>query len=156
MAGMKILADSREETVSVAEGFLAGLKPGAKASPDGSRQATVVALHGDLGAGKTTFTQGLAWALGVEEVVTSPTFVIEKIYKLNDQAKFKHLVHIDAYRLEQASELDHLGFSDLLNDPSNLIVLEWPERVKDILPAETVTVNFRFIDENTREIVYED
>lgn len=148
MAGMRILAKNREETASIAEVFLTKLAPG--------RQATVVALAGDLGAGKTTFTQGLAWALGVEEVVTSPTFVIEKIYKLSSRTKFTHLIHIDCYRLETAVELTHLGFNELLADPGNLIVIEWPERVGEILPAEAKKIDFRFVDENTREISYED
>ncbi len=145
---MKILAQSREETASVAETFLAGLIP--------SKKATVVALQGDLGAGKTAFTQGLAWALGVEETVTSPTFVIEKIYKLPLGAKFNHLIHFDCYRLESPQELMTLGFKEILADPGNLIVLEWPERVAAILPTETKTIIFHFIDETTREIIYAD
>lgn len=145
---MRVKAQSREETASVAEAFLATLMP--------STEATVVAMEGDLGAGKTTFTQGLAWALGVEEVVTSPTFVIEKVYKLGQNASFKHLIHIDCYRLETPEELLHLGFKDLLADPGNLIVIEWPERVRELLPAHIITVGMRFIDESVREISYAD
>ena len=114
---------------------------------------TVLALQGDLGAGKTTFTQGLAKALGVTETVTSPTFVIEKIYKLDHQA-FDHLIHIDAYRLEQSSELARLGWQDILSNPRNIIAIEWPEKVADIMPKDQRVLKFTFIDESTREIEY--
>jgi tRNA threonylcarbamoyladenosine biosynthesis protein TsaE len=98
--------------------------------------ATLVTLSGELGAGKTSFTQGIARELGIEEAVTSPTFVLEKIYELTDKA-FKRLVHIDAYRLEGETSLVPLGWEDLYADPANLIVLEWPELVaSQLAPAD--------------------
>ena len=103
--------------------------------------ATVVALSGDLGAGKTTFAQGVAAALGVAETVTSPTFVLEKIYALDGQ-QFSHLVHIDAYRLKGAHELEVLGWRELLEDTGNLIVIEWPERVAEAIPHSAVRISF--------------
>jgi tRNA threonylcarbamoyladenosine biosynthesis protein TsaE len=103
--------------------------------------ATVVILSGVLGAGKTTFTQEVAKALGVEEAVTSPTFVLEKIYKLEGQ-KFSHLVHIDAYRLNGAHELGVLGWKELLADSGNLILLEWPERVDGAIPEDAMRISF--------------
>lgn len=103
--------------------------------------ATVIALSGELGAGKTTFAQGMARALGVEEIVTSPTFVIEKIYALSGQ-KFEHLVHIDAYRLNGTHELEVLGWGELLRDPANMVVLEWPERVAGLIPEDAVRIRF--------------
>lgn len=113
--------------------------------------ATIVGLQGDLGAGKTTFVQAVAGVLGVDEHVTSPTFVIEKVYAL-DHAVFRHLVHIDAYRLESGEELRTLGWKQMSADPGNLILLEWPERVGDLLPDQTPVITFTFIDEHTREI----
>lgn len=113
-------------------------------------RATVLGLSGELGSGKTVFTQALARELGVVENITSPTFVLEKIYKLNNQ-KFARLVHVDAYRLESGKELLKLGFAELLLDKNNLIVIEWAERVRDIL-GDFRKVDFRFIDEKTREI----
>ena len=83
---------------------------------------TVIALHGSLGAGKTVFVKGVAEHLGVEETVTSPTFVIEKIYKLPEGAPWKHLIHIDAYRLESEEELSSIGWNDIATDPNNLII----------------------------------
>jgi tRNA threonylcarbamoyladenosine biosynthesis protein TsaE len=121
--------------------FVATLKPRSDS------QATVVALSGDLGAGKTTFAQGVARALGVEEQVTSPTFVIEKIYQLNqpfDHAQgkqFARLIHIDAYRLNDAHELEVLGWKEIVADPSNLIVIEWPERVTDLIPSDAIHIS---------------
>lgn len=120
-------------------------------------RATVLGLSGDLGAGKTTFTQQLAGLLGVKEDVTSPTFVIEKIYDLPAPPLygFKKLIHIDAYRLDTGHDLELLGFKELLVTPENLIIVEWPERVADILPANTKILKFTFINDTTREVIYE-
>lgn len=115
------------------------------------REATVVALQGDLGSGKTTFVQGAAKALGVREKITSPTFVIEKIYPLTEQ-RFERLVHIDAYRLNNTRELFVLGWGETLRDPKNLIFIEWPERVAEAIPEGTIRFMLRFINEQTRGI----
>ena len=115
------------------------------------RHATVLALHGDLGAGKTTFTQCVARELGVVETVTSPTFVIMKSYATTD-SRFKTLVHIDAYRLKASHELEILGWARLIDDPHTLICLEWPERIADILPIDAIHITFTFVDEEHRAI----
>ena len=119
------------------------------------KSAIVVGLSGELGAGKTTFTQAVAAALGIFESVTSPTFVILKIYGLENQP-FERLVHIDAYRLESGSELASLGFDDLVRDPRNLILIEWPERVEDVLPEERINVRFEIMNDETREVTIDD
>ncbi|GMQ95355.1 MAG: tRNA (adenosine(37)-N6)-threonylcarbamoyltransferase complex ATPase subunit type 1 TsaE [Patescibacteria group bacterium] len=119
------------------------------------KKALVVGLAGDLGSGKTTFVKAAALALGIKNTVTSPTFVIEKIYKLPKRAEkegFSHLIHIDAYRLEGGEELEALGWSNVASDPANLIFIEWPERVKEILPDDMVNMEFEFMDENVREV----
>lgn len=134
---------SPEDNFEIASNFLDGL-----AKKD---FATVVGLYGDLGAGKTTFTKSVAKVLGVEDTVTSPTFVIEKVYELRNQ-KFTHLIHIDAYRIEREEELLSLGWQEILKDPNNLILIEWPERVEGIMPEHT-TIKFRTLEEeNSREI----
>lgn len=121
--------------------------------------ATIVGLYGDLGAGKTTFTKTLAEVLGVEETVTSPTFVLEKIYTLKGQ-KFSRLIHIDAYRLEGSHELKQLGWDTIVADPQNLIVIEWASNVEDLLPEYTKKISLKVPDgsfsHNTRVISYED
>jgi tRNA threonylcarbamoyladenosine biosynthesis protein TsaE len=131
---------------SVAKEFIENIK--------NSDIACVVALYGDLGAGKTTFTQLVAKKLGVTEVVTSPTFVIEKIYKLNNP-NFDRLIHIDAYRLESGRELISLDWKKIVNDSKNLVFIEWPERVAEVLPENIKKIHFTFVDETTREIVVE-
>lgn len=117
--------------------------------------ATLVTLSGELGAGKTAFTQAVARALGVEEVVTSPTFVLEKIYSLGGETpKFKRLIHIDAYRLEKGGDLAPLGFDELMQDAGNLVLLEWPEKVADALPAPAVRISIVVQTDGSRTISY--
>ena len=131
---MDATTHSLEEFNKEAARFIAGLSP----HPE---NAAVVTLSGELGAGKTTFVQAIARGLGVEESVTSPTFVLEKIYALNSQ-RFSHLIHIDAYRLKGAHELEALGWRELLADTGNLIVLEWPERVAEAIPEDAIRIRF--------------
>ncbi len=116
--------------------------------------ATLVTLSGELGAGKTAFTKAVAKALGVGEVVNSPTFVLEKGYQLPEGAKFERLIHIDAYRLESGAELAPLAFDTLMQDSANLILLEWPEKVVDALPASTAGLRFEVLADGARKITY--
>lgn len=122
-------------------------------------RATLITLSGELGAGKTAFTKTIAWALGVEEVVTSPTFVLEKIYQLPSEidghsVSFKRLVHIDAYRLESGKELAALGFDELMQDVGNLVVLEWPEKVSEALPVPAMKISITVQPDDSRSISY--
>lgn len=116
-------------------------------------EALLIGLSGELGAGKTTFIQTMAHELGVAETVTSPTFVIQKNYPVDGQP-FARLVHVDAYRIEHAEELQVLNFAETLADSENLILLEWPERVADALPADYPRITFTVVDENTRELTF--
>ncbi len=142
---MKHLSKSVTETSEIAKNFLATITP--------STRATIITLSGNLGSGKTTFAQELGKLLGITEDMQSPTFVIEKIYDINFK-NFRRLIHIDAYRLEKESELLHLGWQDFIKESENLVLLEWPENVKGIIPQEAIAVKFDFIDEKTREISY--
>lgn len=124
--------------------------------PASSPQALVIGLVGDLGSGKTTFTQVVAKILGVKELVVSPTFVIQKRYLINsEKCYFKNLIHIDAYRLESGKELLSLNWEEIKNNSENLIFIEWPEKVNEVLPKDIKIIKFEFVDENTREISYE-
>jgi tRNA threonylcarbamoyladenosine biosynthesis protein TsaE len=103
--------------------------------------ATILALQGDLGAGKTTLTKAIAELLGVTETVVSPTFVIAKYYDIGElqpgetsATGFERLVHIDAYRIEDLNELGPLGWEHLLKNPRTLVIVEWPEKIADALP----------------------
>ena len=107
-----------------------------------SDHARVLALTGNLGAGKTTFVQGFAAALGIKEKIQSPTFVLMKIYLLNAQKNFKHLVHIDAYRIEMPQELEHLGFHELAKDKDAIILIEWADLIKKLLPNDAIWITF--------------
>ncbi|CAN5712169.1 hypothetical protein BH11PAT2_BH11PAT2_08850 [soil metagenome] len=147
--GTKKTLNSLEALQAEAADFVATLTP----KSDG---ATLVTLSGELGAGKTSFTQGLAKALGIEESITSPTFVLEKVYDLPEETSrgFARLVHIDAYRLEGSESLLPLGLDLLLPDPKNLIVLEWPEMVEGQLPTPDVAVSIVVEEDITRTISY--
>lgn len=118
-----------------------------------TEHAVLVTLSGELGAGKTSFVQGVARELGVEEPITSPTFVLEKIYDLPEGKRFTRLVHIDAYRLEEEKSLAPLHFDELYADPKNLILLEWPELVHEQLPKADMSVRFSVSGEG-RELCY--
>ena len=98
-----------------------------------ARAQTTLALHGDLGAGKTTFTQGLAKALGIQDPVTSPTFGIFTLHR----GKPISLVHLDAYRLENARQLEDLMIEDFLIPPY-VLVAEWPEKVAEWIPRDAI------------------
>ena len=139
---------SPEETKALAGRVVRMLasRPGIRAT------STIVALQGNLGAGKTVFVKGVAQALGVSDEVTSPTFVIEKLYRLPEGSAWKHLVHIDAYRLEGEDELKTIGWHDLATDPGNLIMLEWPEQVGLGVPERAAWVELEHTDEHTRTI----
>ncbi len=117
--------------------------------------ATLVTLSGELGAGKTAFSKAVAKTLGVEEVVTSPTFVLEKVYILGGEAaKFERLVHVDAYRLESGADLAALGFDELMQDDGNLVLLEWPEKVNEALPVPAVRIAIVAHEDGSRTITY--
>ena len=138
-------ASTLEEFEAEAARFVAALRPGAS--------ATLVTLSGELGAGKTAFTKAVARAFGVEEVVNSPTFVLEKIYLLENMP-FARLIHIDAYRLEKGSDLAPLGFDELLRDAGNLIMLEWPEKVSGALPEPAARISIAVGQNGSRTISY--
>ena len=138
---MKYITHSVKETKELAKELVKSLKTG-----------QVIGLSGDLGAGKTAFTQGLAKALGVKSIVNSPTFVLMKVYETKHKV-IKTLVHIDAYRLDESTNLEVLGISEYLADPEVLVVVEWVERIRKIMPKGTKYYNFKVLSEDQREIV---
>ena len=103
--------------------------------------ALVISLEGDLGAGKTTFMQGLADHAGITESVQSPTFVIMKFYQLSRNAFPKLLIHIDAYRIT-SKDLLLFGWKEFLKNKNAIICIEWGDRVKSILPKDAMTLRF--------------
>lgn len=124
--------------------------------------ATVIGLSGELGSGKTTFAQSFAKAIGIKERVISPTFMIMKkfqIPKIKSQANFKNqtksfktLIHIDAYRIKEAGEMLDLGWREMIENPENIILVEWPENIKKIFPKNYFLLKFGHVDEKKRAI----
>lgn len=109
----------------------------------------VVCLIGNLGAGKTTFSQGLARGLGIKQNIISPTFILERRYKL---PATKTLVHIDLYRLNTIEEAKGIGIEETMADPNNIVVIEWPEKIESLLPRQKWEVRLETITENERKI----
>lgn len=115
------------------------------------RGGEILALYGDLGAGKTAFVQGVAAGLGVKATVNSPTFTIMKLYPVK-KGEIKRLCHIDAYRLSQSKELLDIGASDYLGAADTVTALEWAERVESVLTNNLFNIKIKSIGENSREI----
>ena len=134
------------ELASLAEEVLASLSP--------KNTAYVLALTGDLGAGKTALTKAVARALGITDSVTSPTFVIMKSYPVSGHPFITVLTHIDAYRIDSDDEMRVLGFTELLADQKRLIVVEWPERIRSILPDDCYTISLMITKGNERVVTY--
>jgi len=117
-------------------------------------KAVVILLQGNLGSGKTTFVKAVAEILGIKKNITSPTFVLEKVYRIKGNERFSQLVHIDAYRLSGAKDLDLLGWGELVKNPKNLIFIEWPEIVGGIFSENTPKIQLEFVDETTRNLTF--
>src|SRR6185369_2632079 len=109
------------------------------------KQAIVLALEGELGAGKTQFTKGFAKALGVKQKITSPTFVLMKPYKIKGGTLF----HIDAYRLKNHRDLEALGVKELLKQAGNILLIEWSDRVTKILPKKHIKIHIDHLNKTT-------
>lgn len=112
--------------------------------------ATVLALQGELGAGKTTFAQGFLKGLGVKEKTVSPTFIIMREFALKTEG-FLRLYHIDAYRLK-ASETGVLGFKEIFRNPKNIVLVEWAENIKKLIPKDAMWIRFNHKTKNQRLI----
>lgn len=115
------------------------------------KRALILGLIGDLGGGKTTFLQGFARGLGIKQKILSPTFIILKKFKVKS-LKFKVFYHIDCYRLQKPKEILDLGFKEIISNPQNIVAIEWADKIKKILPKDTLLINFDFIDQNKRKI----
>jgi tRNA threonylcarbamoyladenosine biosynthesis protein TsaE len=115
--------------------------------------ATVVALSGDLGAGKTTLVQAIAKELGIRRKLVSPTFVLLKSYKIPKGGEWSELHHIDAYRLTDPKHIKHIRFEEISTESRNLIIIEWPEQVGKYLPKHAVKIELSHdSSENFRKI----
>ena len=129
------------ETEAFAEEFGHSLSGGA-----------VVLLRGDLGAGKTHFVKGLARALGIDDIITSPTFALHNVYNGANLT----LNHFDFYRIENSEEVEMLGLNEYFGEKSGICAIEWSENVADLLPKNCIIVTIRKLSDCEREIVVED
>ena len=154
-----IITNSKEETQKIARDFSSKLAKGG-----------VVALYGDLGSGKTTFVQGVAKGLRIKKRIISPTFIIVRTYRIKNypfgkprfnrgklrasESRIKNLYHIDLYRTETLDDIKGLGLEEIISDPENIVVIEWAEKMKNLLPEKRIEIKFEYIDENKRRILY--
>lgn len=145
------ISNSHLETKKIGEEFGKNLKKG-----------YVICLYGNLGAGKTTFVQGMAKGLGIERRIISPTFVILRSYKIKNQKSkvkiasqnLKVFYHIDLYRIENEKEIEGLGLEEILNDKNSIVAIEWPEKLGSKLPKIRTDIYFENIDRDVRQIIW--
>lgn len=137
-AKVEIISASAQQTWEMARSIGQTLKPG-----------DVLALSGELGSGKTCFTGGLARGLGVDDKyqITSPTFTLINEYP----ARYK-LFHFDVYRLNSYSEFEDLGYEEYFSN-GGIVVIEWAEKIAQILPPDAIFIQFEYLDENKRKII---
>jgi len=139
---VEILSKSEAQTKKVAK--LLAEEIFSPTSRQTKNRAWVIGLEGELGSGKTKFIQGFAKGLAIKSRLTSPTFVLMK--------KYKNLYHIDCYRLNKPKELLDLDFKEIISNPQNIVLIEWAEKVRKILPKNTIWINFKIINQNERKI----
>lgn len=135
---MDFFSRSPEETRRVGMRLGGVLQPG-----------DVICLQGDLGAGKTTFVQGIAHGWGSQDSVSSPTFIIVNIYRGEDH---KQLFHMDAYRLDSTPEAEELDLDSML--AQGPLLIEWPERMNRLIPREHLWVTLEYMDDDEREMKF--
>ena len=145
----EFISNSPRDTKKFAKDFAKNLQSG-----------DILALYGDLGAGKTTFIQGLVASLGYKGKVFSPTFIFVRPYQIRSQTSdirqqksgIKTFYHIDLYRIEEPADLKTIGIEEFLNENDSVSAIEWPERIENGLPERTVKIKFDYIDETKRRI----
>ncbi|HOX96150.1 MAG TPA: tRNA (adenosine(37)-N6)-threonylcarbamoyltransferase complex ATPase subunit type 1 TsaE [Candidatus Woesebacteria bacterium] len=134
------ISTSYEETREIAEKIASILERG-----------TTICLYGDLAAGKTTFSQGIGKYFGIDRVV-SPTFIIMRQYPVANHPTIKTFYHLDLYRLNSVEEIRAFDIEEIWSDPSNILIIEWPEKLADILPQKRFDIFFKANGENERVI----
>ena len=114
------------------------------------RSDEVIALFGNLGSGKTTFVQGLAKGLGISGRMISPTFIIVREHKFQEQHGLKKFYHVDLYRVQK---IDGLGLEEILSSKNRVIAIEWAEKIKNLLPKKRIEIYFEHLPDNGRRII---
>ncbi len=116
-----------------------------------TKGAIIIGLEGELGSGKTRFVQGFAGGLGIHQRLTSPTFVLLKRYAISYK-QYASLYHIDCYRFNKPKELLSLDFKEIISNPQNIVIIEWAEKMRAILPKDVIWVKFKVVGEKERRI----
>jgi tRNA threonylcarbamoyladenosine biosynthesis protein TsaE len=141
MSALEIDSRSPSETVRIGEAFA-----------DLLRDGDLVLLHGDLGAGKTTLAKGIASALGIEEVVSSPSFSLVNEYDTSRAAAVTRLYHLDLYRLRGENDLASIGFEDFAAPTDGVTLVEWPERATSALPERFLLIEIETVGSDSRRL----
>lgn len=140
----RIITQNFKETQAFGKKFASHLKGG-----------EIIALYGDLGSGKTTFMQGLAEGLGITKNIISPTFIIMRTYQLGAQDKgrgVRHLYHLDLYRIVNEEQTIDLGLQEVMGESENIVAIEWPDKIENLLPDERINIYFTYLQDDRREI----
>lgn len=137
---MQFQTKTPKQTQKIAADLAAGFKT----------QGGIITLYGELGAGKTTFVQGFAKALGIENKIISPTFIINRQYPIPNTNRLLH--HIDLYRMESPADLATLGLSEIFENPNDVILIEWPEKLFDMPVKTAKQVRIKTLNQDQREI----
>lgn len=140
----KFITKNNEETIELGERFAKSLEPG-----------QVVFLYGDLGAGKTTFVQGVARGLGIKDRIISPTFILHRVHKVSVN-RIKEVNHLDLYRLENKINIKELGLNEVFEDKDSIAFVEWADRIGDLPDFEGYKIYFKHLGDNKREILIEE
>lgn len=146
---MEFVSKSEQETQKLAQILAREIIK----NPLQKKKAVVIGLEGELGAGKTTFVKGFAKGLGIKDKITSPTFVLMKVYNFRPRENgAKFLFHFDCYRLKDHKDMVLLGAKEFIADSRNIILIEWSDRIEKVLPARYIKVHVDHIDKKTRKI----
>ena len=137
-----IITKTSDETQKFGEEFAQKIKVG-----------DIITLHGDLGSGKTTFTQGLAKGLGIKKRIISPTFIVVRTYTISEEktGAFR-FYHIDLYWLESKKDIKGLGLEEILNDKKAIVVIEWAEKLGKLMPQKKIDMRFHYSQKINRKI----
>ena len=146
----KYVSKKVSDTQKIAKVWVEGIITARGEVQPGKDSAYVIGLSGHLGAGKTAYVKCVAKEFGITSEVTSPTYVIMKIYDTNNSI-FHRIVHIDAYRLEKREELGAIRFENIVADQHNLVLIEWPENVG--LKDEYPTISFHIDEKNSERVI---
>jgi len=140
--GMReILTKSQQETSRIAKLLAQEIKR----KPLTNKKALIIGLEGELGSGKTTFIKAVAKGLGIKRRLTSPSFVLMK--------KYRNFYHIDCYRIKNYKDILALDFQEIVSNPQNIILIEWAERIRKILPKDAIRIRFKILSERQRRVI---